>query len=65
MEEELSSAFATLRPICVRLTKEHSRENVATLHSAIKQITTPAAIQQLQEYIIFPLRIILKQPVYK
>lgn len=53
--------FETFQPICVRLAKEHTRENVQTLIKALDEANT-GGMQELQEYVLFPLRIILKQP---
>ncbi|XP_060078386.1 TELO2-interacting protein 1 homolog [Ylistrum balloti] len=55
-----SSLFERLRPICVQLTKEHTRENVTALYQAINGLERKY-MQELQEYVLFPLRIILKQ----
>uniref|UniRef100_A0A3P9K4J8 TELO2-interacting protein 1 homolog n=1 Tax=Oryzias latipes TaxID=8090 RepID=A0A3P9K4J8_ORYLA len=54
-------AFAYLRPACVRLTKEPTVTNVDTLRGQLKDIDD-ATLQQLQEYILFPLRFVLKVP---
>uniref|UniRef100_A0A3Q2ZXZ7 TELO2-interacting protein 1 homolog n=1 Tax=Kryptolebias marmoratus TaxID=37003 RepID=A0A3Q2ZXZ7_KRYMA len=54
-------AFAYLRPACVLLTKEPTVTNVETLSSQLKDIHD-ASLQQLQEYVLFPLRFVLKVP---
>uniref|UniRef100_A0A3P8UTC6 TELO2 interacting protein 1 n=1 Tax=Cynoglossus semilaevis TaxID=244447 RepID=A0A3P8UTC6_CYNSE len=54
-------AFAYLRPICVRLTQEPSVTNVETLSGHLKEVND-ATLQQLQEYVLFPLRFVLKVP---
>ncbi|OWF46694.1 TELO2-interacting protein 1 homolog [Mizuhopecten yessoensis] len=55
-----SGLFERLRPICVQLTREHTRENVTALFQAVTGLERKY-MQELQEYVLFPLRIILKQ----
>lgn len=52
-------AFAYLRPACVLLTREPTAVNVKTLSDQLKEVDD-AALQQLQEYVLFPLRFVLK-----
>lgn len=54
-------AFAYLRPACVLLTREPSVTNVETLSGQLKEVND-ATLQQLQEYVLFPLRFVLKVP---
>ncbi|XP_010767567.1 TELO2-interacting protein 1 homolog, partial [Notothenia coriiceps] len=54
-------AFAYLRPACVLLTKAPTVTDVETLSAQLKEIDD-ATLQQLQEYILFPLRFVLKVP---
>lgn len=54
-------AFAYLRPACVLLTKEPTVTNVETLNTQLKDVSD-ATLQQLQEYVLFPLRFVLKVP---
>lgn len=54
-------AFAYLRPACVRLTREPTVTNVETLGGQLKDVDD-ATLQQLQEYVLFPLRFVLKVP---
>ncbi|XP_061591066.1 LOW QUALITY PROTEIN: TELO2-interacting protein 1 homolog [Cololabis saira] len=54
-------AFAYLRPACVRLTREPVAANVETLRGQLKDVDD-ATLQQLQEYVLFPLRFVLKVP---
>ncbi|NWS74161.1 TTI1 protein, partial [Crotophaga sulcirostris] len=54
-------AFAALRPACVRLTKAQTLENVARLQAGLAAVSA-AALQELQEYVLFPLRFALKVP---
>ncbi|XP_064596602.1 TELO2-interacting protein 1 homolog [Liolophura sinensis] len=59
--EAFHRLFETFQPICVQLAKEHTRENVQALIRALDDANADG-LQELQEYILFPLRIILKQP---
>ncbi|XP_060912827.1 TELO2-interacting protein 1 homolog [Labrus mixtus] len=54
-------AFAYLRPACVLLTREPTVTNVDTLSSQLKEVND-ATLQQLQDYVLFPLRFVLKVP---
>uniref|UniRef100_A0ABM5G4V8 TELO2-interacting protein 1 homolog n=1 Tax=Pogona vitticeps TaxID=103695 RepID=A0ABM5G4V8_9SAUR len=54
-------AFGVLRPVCVQLTKAQTVENVERLHTQL-QAVSDAALQELQEYVLFPLRFALKTP---
>ncbi|NXY49967.1 TTI1 protein, partial [Ceuthmochares aereus] len=54
-------AFAALRPVCVQLTKAQTLENVARLQAGLAAVSAPA-LQELQEYVLFPLRFALKVP---
>lgn len=54
-------AFAYLRPSCVLLTKEPTVTNVKTLSGHLRDVSD-GALQQLQDYILFPLRFVLKTP---
>ena len=64
MEQEkeilVRRAFEDLRPVCVELSRNHTRANVAKLQKHLKTADR-AALQPLQEYLLFPLRLILKQ----
>ncbi|XP_078392720.1 TELO2-interacting protein 1 homolog isoform X2 [Cetorhinus maximus] len=57
-------AFGALRPICVRITKEQTVNNVQCLQSQLQKVGD-AALQELQEYVLFPLRFSLKTPGLK
>ncbi|XP_015235926.1 PREDICTED: TELO2-interacting protein 1 homolog [Cyprinodon variegatus] len=57
-------AFAYLRPACVLLTKEPTLANVETLKEQLEHVDE-ASLQQLQEYVLFPLRFVLKVPGQK
>ncbi|KAM4692086.1 TELO2-interacting protein 1 homolog [Rhinophrynus dorsalis] len=52
-------AFKSLRPYCVQLTVEQTVQNVKSLRSQISA-TEESALQDLLEYILFPLRFTLK-----
>ncbi|XP_031724708.1 TELO2-interacting protein 1 homolog isoform X1 [Anarrhichthys ocellatus] len=54
-------AFAYLRPACVLLTRAPTVTNVETLSGQLKEVDD-ATLQQLQEYVLFPLRFVLKVP---
>uniref|UniRef100_A0A8C8S5J8 TELO2-interacting protein 1 homolog n=1 Tax=Pelusios castaneus TaxID=367368 RepID=A0A8C8S5J8_9SAUR len=54
-------AFGILRPICVQLTKVQTTENVEHLQAQL-QMVSDSALQELQEYVLFPLRFSLKIP---
>ncbi|XP_069351679.1 TELO2-interacting protein 1 homolog [Eulemur rufifrons] len=54
-------AFGVLRPVCVQLTKTQTVENVEHLQTRL-QAVSDTALQELQQYILFPLRFTLKTP---
>ncbi|XP_004867847.1 TELO2-interacting protein 1 homolog isoform X1 [Heterocephalus glaber] len=54
-------AFGILRPVCVQLTKTQTVENVEHLQAQL-QAVSDTALQELQQYILFPLRFTLKTP---
>ncbi|NXT74459.1 TTI1 protein, partial [Zapornia atra] len=54
-------AFGALRPVCVQLTRAHTAENVARLQAHLGAVSA-SALQELQEYVLFPLRFALKVP---
>uniref|UniRef100_A0A8C6W5R6 TELO2 interacting protein 1 n=1 Tax=Nannospalax galili TaxID=1026970 RepID=A0A8C6W5R6_NANGA len=54
-------AFGILRPVCVQLTKTQTVENVEHLRTQL-QAVSDAALQDLQQYVLFPLRFALKTP---
>ncbi|KAM9296196.1 TELO2-interacting protein 1 homolog [Gastrophryne carolinensis] len=55
------SAFEGLRPSCVQLTVEQTVQNVKKLHTQISS-TDVSALQDLLDYVLFPLRFSLKTP---
>lgn len=54
-------AFGALRPVCVQLTKVQTVENVECLQAQLRTVSD-SALQELQQYILFPLRFALKTP---
>ncbi|XP_049610971.1 TELO2-interacting protein 1 homolog [Syngnathus scovelli] len=54
-------AFSYLRPACVLLTRVPTLSNVETLSAQLKEVND-ATLQQLQDYVLFPLRFVLKLP---
>ncbi|XP_061913778.1 TELO2-interacting protein 1 homolog isoform X2 [Entelurus aequoreus] len=52
-------AFAHLRPGCVLLSRQPTLHNVETLSGQLKEVEH-ATLQQLQDYVLFPLRLVLK-----
>ena len=56
-----SEVFGLLKPVCVQLTKDHSRANISNLFTALRSVDI-VFLQDLQEYVLFPLRVILKHP---
>ncbi|NWQ90105.1 TTI1 protein, partial [Burhinus bistriatus] len=54
-------AFGVLRPVCVQLTRAQTVENVARLQAHLAAVSA-SALQELQEYVLFPLRFALKVP---
>ncbi|KAJ8016702.1 hypothetical protein DPEC_G00010060 [Dallia pectoralis] len=54
-------AFAYLRPACVLLTREPTVGNVERLSTQLRHVND-GTLQQLQDYVLFPLRFVLKIP---
>ncbi|XP_064024038.1 TELO2-interacting protein 1 homolog [Pogoniulus pusillus] len=54
-------AFGALRPVCVQLTRAQTLENVGLLRARLAAVSAPA-LQELQEYVLFPLRFALRLP---
>ncbi|XP_004746512.1 TELO2-interacting protein 1 homolog isoform X1 [Mustela putorius furo] len=54
-------AFGALRPVCVQLTKTQTVETVERLRAQL-QAVSDSALQELQQYVLFPLRFALKTP---
>ncbi|XP_064155508.1 TELO2-interacting protein 1 homolog [Anguilla rostrata] len=62
--DEPKVAFAFLRPACVLLTREQTAANARRLAEQLR-LVSDGALQQLQEYVLFPLRFVLKTPAPK
>ncbi|XP_054996340.1 TELO2-interacting protein 1 homolog [Sorex araneus] len=54
-------AFGALRPVCVQLTKAQTVENVERLQAQLRAVSD-SALQELQQYVLFPLRFALRAP---
>lgn len=54
-------AFAYLRPSCILLTKEPTLSNVEALNCHLRGVSD-GVLQLLQDYVLFPLRFVLKTP---
>lgn len=54
-------AFAYLRPPCVLLTKEPTLSNIEALNGHLRAVSD-GVLQLLQDYVLFPLRFVLKTP---
>ncbi|XP_061114708.1 TELO2-interacting protein 1 homolog isoform X2 [Conger conger] len=59
--DEPKAAFAFLRPVCVLLTREQTAANARLLGEQLRMVSA-SALQQLQEYVLFPLRFVLRTP---
>ena len=59
-QRRTADAFGLLQPVCVRLIKDQHTEVIESLNTALTN-TAPDCLQNLQTYVLFPLRIILKQ----
>ncbi|MEE6525459.1 hypothetical protein FKM82_025475, partial [Ascaphus truei] len=55
------AAFGALRPLCVQLTREQTVQNVQSLRAQLSSVEVHA-LQELLEYVLFPLRFALKTP---
>ncbi|XP_033095751.1 TELO2-interacting protein 1 homolog [Anneissia japonica] len=60
-EDVFSEAFNRLRPVCVLLTKQTDCNNARALLYILQQLDG-YVLQHLQQYVLFPLRIILHNP---
>lgn len=61
-DEALRRAFSQLRPVCLRLTEEQTVENVDAVFDVLSSVD-PSTLNDLQEYVLFPLRVLLRQPL--
>ncbi|XP_067945991.1 TELO2-interacting protein 1 homolog isoform X3 [Watersipora subatra] len=59
---DVSAAFQQLRPICILVTQEHNLTAITNLEQMLlKKTFSDSVLQELHEYIAFPLRLVLKQ----
>ncbi|GFU01312.1 TELO2-interacting protein 1 [Nephila pilipes] len=58
MDERISYAFASLKPLCSRLVKDACIEDISELERIIKQLDDNS-IRALQTYILFPFKLLL------
>ena len=57
---QMAAVFQRLRPVCVELAGNHTCGNVRALELILSEVTDDE-LSELQEYVLFPLRLILKQ----
>ena len=57
---EPSDAFLSLQPFCVDVCKERNAEVLNALTEAIDRITDDETLQRLQDYVLYPLKLIFK-----
>lgn len=61
-QEDVNAAFRLLRPVCVLVSQNHDVKSVSNLEKVLSQGTlSDYVLQEMHEYIAFPLRLILKQ----
>lgn len=56
---DTSAALHEVKPLCVRLLKDRSKDNVTVLRRALEQLNDEAC-QELHEYLLLPLALVLK-----
>ena len=59
MGPDPSESFRELRPVCIKVSKEPSPQNIKDLESKLR-IVDPAHLTQLVEYVLFPLKLALQ-----
>lgn len=57
---DASDAFREVKPLCVRFLKDTSKESAVILRRALEQLTDDAC-QELHEYLLMPLMLVLKK----
>lgn len=63
---DVSTAFNYLRPITVTVTQNHDVKSVQTLSDVLRSdVLSDDVVQQMHEYIAFPLRLLLKNYAVK
>ena len=60
MSKEAKIFFCEVKPFCIAAVKNRSKHSVEQLHNFIKNCST-VVLQELHEYLLFPLRVILIQ----
>ena len=59
MGPDPSESFRELRPVCIKLSKEPSPQNIKDLECKLRSVD-PAHLSQLVEYVLFPLKLALQ-----
>lgn len=59
MGPDPSESFRELRPVCIRVSKEPSPQNIKDLAAKLRAVN-PAHLTQLVEYVLFPLKLALQ-----
>lgn len=59
MGPDPSESFRELRPVCIKLSKEPSPQNIKDLEAKLR-VVDPAHLTQLVEYVLFPLKLALQ-----
>lgn len=59
--DDVDRVFQVVKPICVRVVKETNLENLKALQNLLS-IISPLHMDCLAEYLLFPVRFVLKQP---
>ena len=54
-----SESFRELRPVCIKVSKEPSPQNIKDLENKLRSVN-PAHLTQLVEYVLFPLKLALQ-----
>lgn len=61
-ELDVNAAFRLLRPVCVLVSQNHDVKSIADLEALLTGGTLSyAVLQEMHEYVAFPLRLVLKQ----
>ena len=59
MGPDPSESFRVLRPVCIKVSKEPSPQNIKDLEDKVR-VVDPAHLTQLVEYVLFPLKLALQ-----
>ena len=57
---DTSEVFLRLQPLCVTVCKDRDIESLKALTNAIDRIPDDETLQRLQDYVLYPLKLILK-----